>query len=109
MSHGTPRYQVANQWVPRKRENTVYPISERNKNLGNVDRVLARCLEINLGPDEVNLIYDTSGLCRMERKHVFHGHKQVSSVAVNFLNYLLRFKINFSGFFLAWKVKPIPH
>lgn len=72
-----PSYTVKPNWVPCQSEHHIYPPSDRTRNLSNADRVLARCLEMSLGPEEVNLLYDASGLCRVHRKHAFFGHKQV--------------------------------
>ena len=70
-------YPVNGKWVPRSEIKSIYPASDRSRNIGNVNRVLGRCLEVNLGAEDVNFLYDTVGLCRVARKHALYGHKQV--------------------------------
>ena len=87
-------YRVKEKWVPRSEIKSIYPASDRSRNISNVNRVLGRCLEVNLGAEDVNFLYDTVGLCRVERKHALHGHKQV---CLKFFNtFCVKFKIYFS-------------
>lgn len=70
-------YRVKGKWVPHSEMKSIYPASDRSRNISNVNRVLGRCLEVNLGAEDVNFLYDTVGLCRVDRKHALYGHKQV--------------------------------
>ena len=80
---GEASYRVQQRWKPAQEEHSVYPSSERNRHINNVDRVLTRALEVNLNPDAVNLLYDSAGLARTARKHVFFGCKQVIWFTLN--------------------------
>ena len=87
---GKPRYRVHGPWVPKKTETSIYPTSDRNRNINSVDRVLTRALEVNLNADAVNLLYDSAGICRADRKHVFFGCKQVTRPRLICKFYLLK-------------------